>query len=297
MINRFFFTSSFSPTWLPVFRIGTGLLLLLAGITLWPDLELLYGPGNLVDHRLVAPDPLLPYFSHIGYAYLSVYLLLCAALIAGFYSRWAAVSLCILHHSLFIAQPAFSYGFDFLAATAIFYCIWFPVDRPRSAWATPCLRVLQLHLCMIYFFGGLEKLIGPSWRNGEALWKAMHLPDMMGALRPDVSFLALFPLAVTAVGWAVIILELGYAVLVWFSATRSLWVWSIIGMHAGIALMLGLYHFSALMILFNLVAFYFPYRKTDDTNKQVVDQHLHPAQQQPPWTDPPTKSLPGATIP
>lgn len=297
MIHRFFFNTSLGPAWLPLFRVGTGLLLLLSGIALWPDLHLLYGPGSLVDHRLLASDQILPFFRHIGYGHLTIYLLLCAALIAGYYSRWAAVGLCLLHHSLYIAQPSFSYGFDFLAASAIFYCIWFPVARPRSDWATPCLRVLQLHLCLIYFFGGVEKLIGPTWRNGEALWKAIHLPDMMGTFRPDVSFLAQYPFAVAVLGWVVIILELGYAALVWPRHTRSLWVWSIIGMHTGIALMMGLYHFSALMILFNLAAFYFPYRKTRVADNQVVDQHLHPAQQQPPWTDPPTKSLPGAATP
>src|SRR5690606_21375629 len=208
-------------------------------------------------------------FQDVGYGHLTVYLLLCVALAAGFYSRWAAVGLCIVHHGIFIAHPAFSYGFDYLAASAIFYCIWFPVGQRRSPWATPCLRVLQFHLCLIYFFGGFEKLIGPSWRNGEALWKALHLPDMVGALRPDMAFLAPFPFIFTALGWTVIVLELGYAAMVWLRPTRGPWVWSMIAMHTGIALMMGLYHFSALMVLLNLVAFYFPYHQPNGTSKQV----------------------------
>ena len=294
MIDRFFFTTPLCTTWLRTFRVGTGLLLLLAGLALWPDLELLYGPDNLVDHRLLAADKYLPFFDTIGYGYLTAYLLCGVALVAGFKSRWAAVGLCVLHHRLFIGQPAFSYGFDFVAASAIFYCIWFPVSQPRSTWATPCLRVLQVHLCLIYFFGGLEKLMGPSWRNGEALWKALHRPDMVGAFRTHAAFLDQFPVVFTLLGWAVIVLELGYVAMVWFGRTRRAWVWGMIGMHVGIALMMGLYHFSALMIVFNVAAFYLPYRKTNEIAKQVVDQHLDPARRRPLRTDPPAPLSPRA---
>src|SRR5690606_25680258 len=132
---------------------------LLSGIALWPDLQLLYGHANLVDHQLLAPSQNdVLFFRTVGYGHLIVYLLLCVALVVGFYSQWAAMGLCIVHHGIFIAQPAFSYGFDYLAASAIFCCFWFPVDRRHSSWATPCLRVLQFHLCLIYFFGGFEKL-------------------------------------------------------------------------------------------------------------------------------------------
>jgi len=42
-----------------------------------------------------------------------------------------------------------------------------------------------------------------------------------------------------------------------------------VAMHVGIALCLGLYAFSALMILLNLTAFYFPYTKDSSCSPPV----------------------------
>ncbi|MGK6353404.1 hypothetical protein [Parapedobacter sp. DT-150] len=281
MIHRFFFATSLRPSWLPVFRCGTGLLLLLTGLQLWPDFDTLYGPGSVIDHRLLrlgeeAPAG-LPAAWAIGHGHLVAYVVACAFLAAGIFARAAAILLCVLHQGLYMAHPAFSYGFDHVAASALFYCAWFPRGQGQHRWATPCLRILQLHLCVIYFFGGLDKVLGPTWRNGEALWKALHLPDLMGALRPDIAFLGRYPLLVAALGWSVILLELAYPVGIWLRHTRRWWLWGILAMHAGIALFMGLYHFSAIMMLLNLCAFYFPYQKAGATSEQIATPYPHRA--------------------
>ncbi len=228
----------------------------------------------------------MPHTGTLGKGYLISYIVLCILLTAGLFTRLTALLLCLLHQVLFMANPAFSYGFDFVAASAIFYCVCFPVGHYRSVdallfgkrgclWATPCLRVLQLHLCFIYFFGGLDKLIGPTWHNGEALWKALHLPDLSGALRPDITVLGRHPQVIAALGWFVVILELAYPLCIWLRRIRPLWLCGIVGMHAGIALFMGLYHFSAIMVLLNVVAFHLPYRKAPLPFEQIATQYHH----------------------
>ncbi len=281
MILRLFSIASLPLSWSATFRIGTGLILLLSGLQLWRDLPVLYGAEAIVDNRLLdlyatGPTGILG-LSAIGQGVLATYLLLCLALTAGIHTRYVALALCVLHHDIFIANAGFSYGFDFIAASAIFYCIWLPHRKSPDELATPVRRVMQVHLCLIYLFGGLEKLIGPTWHDGESVWKALHQPELMGALRPDISFLGNIPAVVTGLGWTIIALELAYPVAIWYSRLRSLWLWGIIGMHIGIAVFLGLYHFSALMIVWNLAAFRLPYRDALHITEQIAAPHHHPA--------------------
>lgn len=301
MIQRFFFDNRLHPGWLPVFRCGTGVLLLLTGLQLWPDFDLLYGSGSVIDHRLFRlGDDGLPELMAawpIGRWHLASYLVCCTLLAVGFATRIAALGLWLFHQWLYMAHPAFSYGFDYVACSVLFYCVWFPVGNPESRWATPCLRVLQWHLCLIYFFGGLDKLIGQTWRNGKALWKVLHLPELTGALRPDVVFLEQYPSVVALLGWAIILLELTYPLFIWLHDTRRIWLWTIVAMHAGIAIFLGLYHFSALMVLLNACAFLLPYRKLSSHPEQIAIPIPKPAVAPSQQADPSTGSGPAAPKP
>src|SRR5262249_3243894 len=56
-------------------------------------------------------------------------------------------------------------------------------------------------------------------------------------------------------GIAVCVIELGYPVFIWWRRTRLIWLISIIAMHIGIGLAMGLYLFSSIMIILNLSAF------------------------------------------
>src|SRR5690606_23775260 len=124
-------------------------------------------------------------------------------------------------------------------------------------WTRPWLRVLQLHLCLVYFFSGISKIIGHTWRNGEALYKALGLPAMPPLFSLDGVMAALgeHPLIFLIGGWAVFLLELLYPAAVWYRPTNRIWLYGILMMHAATALLIGLYHFSALMLLLNYTAF------------------------------------------
>ena|SRR5579872_6727339 len=113
---------------------------------------------------------------------------------------------------------------------------------------------------MIYLTSGIEKSKGEQWRNGEAIWRAVMQPGR-GFL--DLSWLADKPWVALALCWATLVVEIGYAFLIWPRRTRILWAGLTIGLHVGIALFLGLWLFSAIMIVFTASAFLVPPTATE----------------------------------
>ena len=105
--------------------------------------------------------------------------------------------------------------------------------------------------------GGYDKF-GSSWFSGEALWKALHLPGYAGWASGVVAALPVAPGFWAAGGTAVVWLELAYPVCVWFRFTRRFILAAAIAMHVAIASLLGLYYFSAMMIVLNVSAFVAP---------------------------------------
>src|SRR5262249_760353 len=52
------------------------------------------------------------------------------------------------------------------------------VSGEPSADARLGLRLLQLHLCVVYLASGLEKATGIQWWNGEAGWRGGMRPGL-----------------------------------------------------------------------------------------------------------------------
>lgn len=271
-MNAFLFHRRVHPQWLAALRIGTGIILLVAHVAQFADLESLYGRTALVDRSLLtvaAESPFLLSFQPIIHSY--GYLLLCVLLCLGAGTRLAAALLLLQHTNLYTALPQLSYGFDYFCVTALFYCVVFPaghyqsVDRALfhrqpSRWVTPSLRLLQLHLCIVYFFAGALKAMGPTWYNGEAVWKAYQLPAFSGWGHVDVGGLGHYPYGWAAMGCLFIVVEMAYPICMWIACIRPYWLLATIGLHTGIAIFMGLYEFSAMMILLNGCAFQLPYQ-------------------------------------
>ncbi len=279
-----------NPDWLAALRIGSGFVLLASFVSLWPEYSRLYGPNGLVDRRLLLlqyPTDTLSTAWLPGTWWLPyVYFLLCAMLMTGLLTRLAAASLMFLQYHLFTGTyAAFSYGADYIASSCLFYCLLFPVGRCRSmdqqlfklptpTDATLCLRFLQVHVCLIYFFAGFDKLLGITWRNGEALWKAVAQPGFESAFKPDLSFLGAYPSLWVVGGWTVVLLEVSYPLFIWLRPARRYWLWATMGLHIAIALLMGLYFFSAWMMVLNFTAFHVPYLNTAKHPISIIN---HPA--------------------
>ena len=113
-------------------------------------------------------------------------------------------------------------------------------------------RVLQLHLCVIYFFSGLTKCLGSGWWDGSNVWRALIRPPF-GVIDPEIlvrwkDFLAL-------AGILVCLLECGYPFFIWSSRTRKIWLFGVCAIHLVIGVTMGMYLFSLVMIVLNVAAF------------------------------------------
>jgi hypothetical protein len=158
-----------------------------------------------------------------------------------------------------------SYGVDNFMTIGLFYLMLSPLpDRYSLDWRLRKLRsrdpqllgfwrrVLQLHLCLIYFFSGLTKCLGSGWWDGSNMWRALIRPPF-NVIDPEilVRWKYLFPVA----GIFICLLEIGYPAFIWSSKTRKIWLISVCAMHAGIGLTMGMYLFAFIMIILNVAAF------------------------------------------
>ena len=185
-------------------------------------------------------------------------------LLIGWRSNLFAAVAWITHLMLCASGYMTIYGVDQFANIALFYCMWMPVgsafSMDRSAGRTsdapsiPArigLRVLQLHLCLVYLTSGIEKAKFDQW-NGDAIWRSVNLPEMA---QFDMTWMAHVPWLPILLCWGTLAIEIGYGVLVWPRLTRKWMAWAAISLHVGIAVTMGLYSFSAVMAALTIAAF------------------------------------------
>jgi hypothetical protein len=195
----------------------------------------------------------------------SFYALSVIGLLLGWRTRGCAVVAWLGHTVLLNGGALFSYGLETFAHISLFYCTVMPVGsafsldvragRASSApspWATLSLRVLQLHLCIVYFMTGFEKSLGAPWQQGTAIWDILMQPQYS---RYDVSWMAAHPWVSQLATWGTLVIELGYPFFIWSRRTRLPWILFTLGMHAGIALFMGLWMFSGIMSVLTFSAF------------------------------------------
>jgi predicted DCC family thiol-disulfide oxidoreductase YuxK len=116
--------------------------------------------------------------------------------------------------------------------------------------ANLALRLVQIHVVVIYAMAGLAKLQGPSWWTGGALWKTMATGEFSGI---DFTWLAAWPILINALTHSSLLLELLYPVLVWVKILRPLMLAGAVMLHLGIAVVSpGLAEFALAMLTANL---------------------------------------------
>jgi CubicO group peptidase (beta-lactamase class C family) len=272
-----------SPRPLAGLRVGLPLLLLLHLVWLSNDVLSLHGSRGIIPWELtdLLRDPWVPGLPTLAKAFLplgisehtAITLLLSGyagsllSLALGIHTRLSAFLAWGLHLSLVTSAFASYYGVDQLANTFLFYLFVFPSGRAWRFAARPasargeetvpvgCLRVMQVHLCVIYLAAGLDKAMGSQWWNGEAIWQTVSQPVFSTF---DLSCLARHSWIPMLAGWATLVVEVGYAFLIWPRRTRKVWCIATIGLHLGTCLFMGLVFFSSLMILLTSCLFLIP---------------------------------------
>ena len=262
-LQLLFFSFSLRSDWLSLFKND-------GSLTVSRDLSeaLLSAQSHLIPRLgwLVQGGAALG-LSEVAISNIAFVLLLCSGclLAIGLFSRSAAVVGWFIHLCAVKSANLMNYGVDNFTTIGLFYLMFAPLpDRfaldyarkgsipPNQFLAGTCLRVFQLHVCIVYFFSGLTKALGVGWWNGTSLWRSLTSPPydvisphFWGTLAPVLPVL----------GIGVCGLEIGYPIFIWLRKTRLIWFLAIIAMHVAIALAMGLYLFAFVMIVLNLAAF------------------------------------------
>jgi len=276
-----FITRPASPAPLAALRIGLAAVLLFQGLALsynWLDL---YGSRGVVQWAVTdtAVGETVPRINWLVNAFgrlgvgearvvtglCAVYMAALASLLLGYRTRTAAIVAWFTHLMMNTSATATIYGVDTFANIALFYCTWMPVGEvlsmdhsagrttgEASSFSRLALRVLQIHLCVVYFASGVEKSLGADWWNGEAIWCSLMRSDLCTW---DMSWLAAHQWMAMVAAWGTLVVEVGYAIFVWPRKTRKLWAATTVSMHVGIAIFLGLTSFAALMTVLTVAAF------------------------------------------
>jgi hypothetical protein len=270
-----------ADSWLAILRVGLGLEVALYSLSLRNDWTyLLSGTFRRVAEALLSLEshfiPRLGWAINLGTHVVlheaTVLVVTWACLLAagcslfvGLACRLSAIAAWFLHLCAAKSGAFVSYGMDNFMTIGLFYLMLSPLpDRYSLDWRLRRLRpkdsqllgfwrrVLQLHLCIIYFFSGLTKCLGSGWWNGSSVWRALIRPPF-SVIDPEilVTWKYLFPVA----GIFICVLEFGYPFFIWNTRTRKIWLLGVCAMHVVIAVTMGMYLFSLVMIVLNVAAF------------------------------------------
>ena len=276
-----------SGNWLGFLRISVALFALLHFLSIQPDFNNLFSYDGYVQPDILdaTQDKLSPtifsiynfiikffpglLYDQLVFIFSISYLVFLTCLATGFLTRFNAIASLLIQLVLIKSIHFFQYGADFFTTILLFYCSIFPVGaifsidkrlfkRTEKINHIQYLRLLQIHLCIVYFIGGLDKILGFNWRNGESLWKAVTDHNMTGLIQLD--FLKDTPFFLIG-GWVTILVEMMYPLFINLRKTRKVWLLLTILLHVSIALFMGLYFFATIMIIFNLSAYGIPYSR------------------------------------
>jgi hypothetical protein len=271
--NRFWF--------LPADPLTLGLLRLLAGAVIfythlaWTfELETFFGSRAIIpaEHRALLTDGMSFTWSHFDWlpsallwpAHLLA-LVVMAMFMVGFKTRVTSVITALLVISYANRATGAQFGLDQINAFLAIYLALgpsgesFSVDRWLKARAgippaSPCvmanlsLRLIQVHMCVVYFFAGAGKLLGETWWEGTAIWGAVANLEYQTL---DLTWLASELWLVNILTWSTLFWEVSYPFLIWPKLTRPLWILMAVGVHLGIGLAMGMMTFGLIMVVGN----------------------------------------------
>ncbi len=269
-----------APPMLAVVRIAVGLQLAVHYARLFPWATTIYSDRGMLADPAHNPVPLgLSPLYHLDAPWMiQLFVLglvgLSLDFAAGLWTRTAGVLLALAatalwHRNMLTLNPSLPYLGFFLLAQAF--------ARPDPPWSLDrwrarregrlatrfgladrlprdVLGVLWVVYTVGYSFSGYTKLVSPSWADGTAVARLLRGPVALD--NPLAHAVGALPDPVLAVAtWGVVALELLAAPLALVRGLRpALWV-AILGMHAGLLLLVGLQDISWGMLVTHLALF------------------------------------------
>ncbi|MFO0815445.1 MAG: HTTM domain-containing protein [Gemmatales bacterium] len=199
--------------------------------------------------------------------------IVCIALFTlGVFTRFTAVISWAFHLSYLHRSMMIWFGMDAMLSFMMLYLSIGPsgaalsVDRwlrcrrtgnwnaPEPGWlANVALRLMQIHISIVYFIAGIAKLQGATWWDGTATWLTMNAPlfneslDIGWLVSPDRGewFWYYFTFAST---YFTLAFELSFPFLIWNRYLRPWMIFAAIMLHVGIGLFMGLGGFGMVML-------------------------------------------------
>ena len=285
LLTNFFLAPSEGRV-LSALRVVVGGAIFIKVLWIFPHLENLFGQhgylqANLMEKLMGANlaswlaqhEIVNDRYTLILYSCFTLQLVSAFCFCLGFCTRVFGILLWVTQGISFHLGWASSYGVDSYLYNITFLMLWLPVnrfyaldglwlqiDRQKSSLCTLGLRCLQFYLLATYIDAGFSKAQGIDWWDGAAIWKTLNTPYWNHF---DFHWLAEIPWVAKALSIGTIIIEGFYIIGAWIPKIGKLWVLSIVGMHLGIAVIMGLYFFGTVLALLSATLFLFPMGKRD----------------------------------
>jgi len=265
-----------------VVRFFIGCLLLINYISLTPYIIDFYSQDGWVNLTALEYEINTPWILSVHFwltepwqlfTFHSVFLVACFCFTIGYRTNWVKWLVLLGHLSYLYRNPGIIYGVDnILASILLLLCLApigknFSFDTVRykynkklknlntrltfqlSRWGFACTRLIQLQMVTLYFFSAVDKLKGDTWWSGDALWIALNNFEFTNI---PVMWLAEHYWLANLMTYATLMIELGYAFLIWGKPTRPYFLVAALLLHLGIGVMMGLYLFAAVMAVGHL---------------------------------------------
>ncbi len=117
-----------------------------------------------------------------------------------------------------------------------------------SSSVTIATRLIQLHLCLLYFVAGISKLKGATWWSGVAFWGAIGNQEYQTV---DLTALVHWPVIINLLTHVTLAWEISYVFVIWNRWLRPFSLALAVAVHAGIGLCFGMMTFGMIMIAAN----------------------------------------------
>lgn len=262
------------PTLLGVVRILTGLMLLYTHAVWGLAFNDFFGPSSWLSPQLVqaiqSDQYVYSFWTYVPakWAWLAHdgSMVVLALFTVGLWTRLTSILAVVVAISYVQRVPAALFGLDqinvmltlYLAvggcgqALSIDRWIAWQRDLNESRGPAPSVaanfaqRLIQVHMCVIYFFAGISKLQGPAWWSGEAMWLAFANLEYQST---DMTWLAWHPWILNVITYTTVLWEISFCVLVWRPLMRPLVLAAAVALHVGIGLCLGMWTFGLIMLV------------------------------------------------
>jgi len=267
---------------LELVRIGVGAALLLNYLRASFYLLEFWGDTGLLPRALALRDS-DPWAQSVFFYFTApwqwiafdvLFLFCCAAFTVGWRTAWVKWIVLIGHVSFARRNDFLIYGVDkILAALLLILCIApvgraISLDRVRavrrikraqpdavlpaytSRWAGACARLMQIQMAVLFFYSGATKLRGDEWWHGDAIWLIFSSNDYYNGLLLEL--FARHYWLVNVATYSTVVVEIAYPFLIWQRTTRPYVLAAAILLHIQIAVFMGLFYFSFVMIMGHL---------------------------------------------